>query len=227
MNLPGSCTCPWWSSRSSPSASPGSGTTPSGRARRRNRTGRLVLVRRRAGRTAEPQFCHAGLPGLDGRAGVRRDLDPQPVRVQYVRRAGKRHRTGSAGGHLAQHGGHYLREIRADAVEIGVMFTERKRVIPAKTVILVGYNEPNRGLAEELDGFRVRGASDWGCAGEEQHSQRDSFGGEVGEIDLGLDNRTHLDGDIPNSQRPLRPSGVPSSLKTSPALRRGLFCIVG
>ena len=47
-------------------------------------------------------------------------------------------------------GGHYLREIRHGEVELGVMFTDRKKVVPAKTVILVGYNEPNRGLAEEL-----------------------------------------------------------------------------
>lgn len=47
-------------------------------------------------------------------------------------------------------GGHYLREIRDGEVEVGVMFTERRRVVPAKTVILVGYNEPNRGLAQEL-----------------------------------------------------------------------------
>ncbi len=47
-------------------------------------------------------------------------------------------------------GGHYLRAIRSDEVEIGVMFTQRQRVIPAKTVVLVGYNEPNRQLAGEL-----------------------------------------------------------------------------
>jgi 2,4-dienoyl-CoA reductase-like NADH-dependent reductase (Old Yellow Enzyme family) len=47
-------------------------------------------------------------------------------------------------------GGHHLRRITPEAVEIGVLFTERCRVVPAKTVIFVGYNEPNRDLAEEL-----------------------------------------------------------------------------
>jgi hypothetical protein len=31
-----------------------------------------------------------------------------------------------------------------------VLFTDRVRVIPARTVILVGFNEPNRALADEL-----------------------------------------------------------------------------
>jgi 2,4-dienoyl-CoA reductase-like NADH-dependent reductase (Old Yellow Enzyme family) len=47
-------------------------------------------------------------------------------------------------------GGHYLREIREGEVDVGVMFTERRRTIPARTVILIGFNEPNRGLASEL-----------------------------------------------------------------------------
>ena len=47
-------------------------------------------------------------------------------------------------------GGHYIREIREDEVDIGVLFTDRVRTIPAKTVILVSYNEPNRDLAESL-----------------------------------------------------------------------------
>jgi 2,4-dienoyl-CoA reductase-like NADH-dependent reductase (Old Yellow Enzyme family) len=47
-------------------------------------------------------------------------------------------------------GNHYLRAITADAVEIGVLYTERARRIPARTVVLVGFNEPNRQLAEEL-----------------------------------------------------------------------------
>jgi hypothetical protein len=47
-------------------------------------------------------------------------------------------------------GGHYLRGITPDEVEIGVLFTERVRKIPAKTVVLVSFNEPNRDLANEL-----------------------------------------------------------------------------
>ncbi len=47
-------------------------------------------------------------------------------------------------------GDHYLRRITADEVEVGVLFTERARRLPARTVVIVGYNEPNRGLASEL-----------------------------------------------------------------------------
>ncbi len=47
-------------------------------------------------------------------------------------------------------GGHYLREIRADEVDIGVLFTERRRTLKAHTVVLVTHNQPNRGLAENL-----------------------------------------------------------------------------
>ncbi|MBI1179353.1 MAG: NAD(P)-binding protein [Alphaproteobacteria bacterium] len=47
-------------------------------------------------------------------------------------------------------GGHYLRRITPDEVEIGVLFTDRVRRIPAKTVVLVSFNEPNRDLANEL-----------------------------------------------------------------------------
>jgi 2,4-dienoyl-CoA reductase-like NADH-dependent reductase (Old Yellow Enzyme family) len=54
------------------------------------------------------------------------------------------------GGQFDFIGGHYLRRITADAVEIGVLFTDRVRTIPARTVILVGFNEPNRLLADEL-----------------------------------------------------------------------------
>jgi 2,4-dienoyl-CoA reductase-like NADH-dependent reductase (Old Yellow Enzyme family)/thioredoxin reductase len=54
------------------------------------------------------------------------------------------------GGNFEFIGGHYLREITADTVHIGVLFTERDRAIPARTVILVSHNQPNRGLAEEL-----------------------------------------------------------------------------
>lgn len=48
-------------------------------------------------------------------------------------------------------GGNYLRGITADDVDVGVLFTERSRKIPARTVVLVSHNEPNRGLAAELD----------------------------------------------------------------------------
>lgn len=47
-------------------------------------------------------------------------------------------------------GGHYLRRITPDAVEIGVLFTERVRRLQAALVVIVGYNEPNRELAETL-----------------------------------------------------------------------------
>jgi 2,4-dienoyl-CoA reductase-like NADH-dependent reductase (Old Yellow Enzyme family) len=47
-------------------------------------------------------------------------------------------------------GGHHLREIRADAVDIGVAFTERVRTIPARTVVFVTYGHPNRELGEHL-----------------------------------------------------------------------------
>ncbi|MDA0338733.1 MAG: FAD-dependent oxidoreductase [Proteobacteria bacterium] len=48
-------------------------------------------------------------------------------------------------------GGHYVREITKDDVDVGVLFTDRSRRIPAKTVIIVGFNQPNRALAEELE----------------------------------------------------------------------------
>jgi hypothetical protein len=52
-------------------------------------------------------------------------------------------------------GGHHLRSITADAVEIGVLFTDRVRRLQARTVVLVGYNEPNRDLAEALTGSGI------------------------------------------------------------------------
>lgn len=47
-------------------------------------------------------------------------------------------------------GGHYLRSITPEQVEIGVLFTERVRRIPARTVVVAGFNQPNRALADEL-----------------------------------------------------------------------------
>ncbi len=47
-------------------------------------------------------------------------------------------------------GGHYLRGITEDEVEIGVLFTDRVRKVPAKTVVLVSFNEPNRDLPAAL-----------------------------------------------------------------------------
>ena len=47
-------------------------------------------------------------------------------------------------------GGHYIRRITTEAVEIGVLFTDRVRRLEAGLVVLVGYNQPNRELAEEL-----------------------------------------------------------------------------
>ena len=49
-------------------------------------------------------------------------------------------------------GGHYLQAITPDEVVIGVPFTERRRAVPARTVVLVSYNHPNRELAEYLAG---------------------------------------------------------------------------
>ncbi len=47
-------------------------------------------------------------------------------------------------------GGHYVRSITAESVEIGVLYTDRSRQLDADIVVLVGYNEPNRQLAETL-----------------------------------------------------------------------------
>ncbi|MGI9327578.1 MAG: FAD-dependent oxidoreductase [Pseudomonadales bacterium] len=47
-------------------------------------------------------------------------------------------------------GGHYLREIHPESVDIGVLYTERLRSIAAKTVIIVSHNQPNRSLATAL-----------------------------------------------------------------------------
>lgn len=47
-------------------------------------------------------------------------------------------------------GGHHLRAITPDDVEIGVLFTDRSRRLPARTVVIVTYNHPNRELAEFL-----------------------------------------------------------------------------
>ncbi|MFU8764989.1 MAG: FAD-dependent oxidoreductase [Haliea sp.] len=54
-------------------------------------------------------------------------------------------------------GGHYLRAITGETVEIGVPFTDRVRRLPAGTVILAGFNEPNRelGTAFEQQGFNT------------------------------------------------------------------------
>jgi len=49
-------------------------------------------------------------------------------------------------------GGHYVRSIHPDRVEVGVLFTDRIRRIPAQTVVMVGYNEANRGLWNSLQG---------------------------------------------------------------------------
>jgi 2,4-dienoyl-CoA reductase-like NADH-dependent reductase (Old Yellow Enzyme family) len=52
-------------------------------------------------------------------------------------------------------GGHYLRGIGATEVEVGVLFTERSVTIPARLVIFVGFNEPNRELADALAGSGI------------------------------------------------------------------------
>lgn len=48
-------------------------------------------------------------------------------------------------------GGHYLRSIDAEEVEIGVLFTSRVRRIPARTVVIVTFNQPNRELVQTLN----------------------------------------------------------------------------
>lgn len=47
-------------------------------------------------------------------------------------------------------GGHYLQGITENEVIVGVLFTERVRAVPARTVVVVTYNQPNRELAEYL-----------------------------------------------------------------------------
>jgi hypothetical protein len=53
-------------------------------------------------------------------------------------------------------GGHYLRDITTTDVHVGVLFTDRDRAIPARTVVLVTYNQPNRELADVLAAKGVR-----------------------------------------------------------------------
>ncbi len=48
-------------------------------------------------------------------------------------------------------GGHYLRRIDADEIEVGVLFTPRVRRIKAKTVVIVTFNQPNRDLVTALN----------------------------------------------------------------------------
>ncbi len=48
-------------------------------------------------------------------------------------------------------GGHHLREIRLGEVSIGVPFTERERIVPASTVVIVSYGQPNREVADAID----------------------------------------------------------------------------
>lgn len=49
-------------------------------------------------------------------------------------------------------GAHHLIGITPDEVEIGVLFTDRLRTLKAKTVVFVGFNEPNRELWQSLQG---------------------------------------------------------------------------
>ena len=49
-------------------------------------------------------------------------------------------------------GAHHLLRIGDEAVEIGVLFADRSRRIPGKTVVFVGFNEPNRTLWQSLQG---------------------------------------------------------------------------
>lgn len=52
-------------------------------------------------------------------------------------------------------GGHYIRAITKDGVELGVQYTERSRSIEASLVVFVGFNEPNRELAKALSAQSV------------------------------------------------------------------------
>lgn len=54
------------------------------------------------------------------------------------------------GGDFDHIGGHHLLEIRPDEVDIGVSFTDRRRTVPARTVVIVTYGHPNRELGEHL-----------------------------------------------------------------------------
>ena len=49
-------------------------------------------------------------------------------------------------------GAHHLLSITPEEVEIGVLFADRSRKLPAKTVVFVGFNEPNRALWQSLQG---------------------------------------------------------------------------
>ncbi len=49
-------------------------------------------------------------------------------------------------------GAHYIRRITENGVDIGVLFTDRQRTIAAKTVVFVGFNQPNRDLWQFLQG---------------------------------------------------------------------------
>ncbi len=49
-------------------------------------------------------------------------------------------------------GAHHLISISPEEVEIGVLFADRSRKIAAKTVVFVGFNEPNRELWQSLQG---------------------------------------------------------------------------
>lgn len=49
-------------------------------------------------------------------------------------------------------GAHHLLSITDSEVEVGVLFADRSRHIPAKTVVFVGFNEPNRELWQSLQG---------------------------------------------------------------------------
>ena len=52
-------------------------------------------------------------------------------------------------------GGHYLRQISETEVHLGVLFTERVRVVPARTVVLVSYNQPNLELKYALEALGI------------------------------------------------------------------------
>ena len=57
-------------------------------------------------------------------------------------------------------GGHYLRAIGEDSVEVGVLFTDRVRHLDAALVVLVGYNETEPGACRGLGGSWRRLPSD-------------------------------------------------------------------
>ena len=89
-----------------------------------------------------PRDCHVTMVGRHESIGATLPYPPATV-------AAARERLMS--GDFDFIGGHHLLAIQPEEVAIGVAFTERRRIIPAATVVIVSYGNPNRELAEHLD----------------------------------------------------------------------------